>query len=452
MRSGSAAALGVAHGARPDRRASPQPCPCRRSGSRWLPSAHSFHDLTQSSRSSSGRSASCATAAATLRSKPIGRRAGDGEAPPARPRRVVPVRVHARLDAWPARVGVDDRVRVRPHFGTAEHLAARPHPERGPPRDLDGEPHVHPGVEAVGVGVGVSRAAAEQVAHLGDEVEPVEARAARHALPSVDERRGIGQLLGPEDVEDRLAVDAEVALIPEGRQDALEVGQVVLGARVGLLLEHPVRRAVPRAGPRLIRPGEREPDVGLAAGEHLPERTIEDAVAPAEPVVPVDERLDAVAPRELGLGVTGLGHPQVVEAEVGGKGRLLVAAEERSRARDVGPLREARTPPFVVLGDREELRKVEGECAGGEGLGGHLQLAVPIGSGRRNAHTEGAFRCLAGPFMLAVFAQGDARWYLCRLCARSVDLVSATVLLCRHLRPDASSRSTACAGLRRSRF
>ena len=90
---------------------------------------------------------------------------------------------------------------------------------------------------------------------------------------------------------------------------------------------------------------------------------------PAEPVVPVHERLDTVAPGELGLCVAGLGNAQVVEAEIGGKSRLLMPAEERPRARDVGPFREARTPPFVVLGDREELRKVEGECAGGEWFG-----------------------------------------------------------------------------------
>ena len=69
---------------------------------------------------------------------------------------------------------------------------------------------------------------------------------------------------------------------------------VVLRAEVALVLEDLVARRVPDAGPRLVRPREAERYFRGAALEHFAERAIEDAVPFAEPIVPVDERLDSV--------------------------------------------------------------------------------------------------------------------------------------------------------------
>ena len=103
---------------------------------------------------------------------------------------------------------------------------------------------------------------------------------------------------------------------------------IVVRPGIGLLDEDAVRGAVPDAAPCLVRPAEAEREVGLAAGKDLRKWPVEE-LPPGEPVVPVAERCDAVLPGEICLGASDLGHPQVVEAEVGGQVRLVVAAEHR---------------------------------------------------------------------------------------------------------------------------
>ena len=129
---------------------------------------------------------------------------------------------------------------------------------------------------------------------------------------------------------------------------------------IRLLDQHPVGLVVPDAAPGLIGPRETEGEVGLTRLQHLRVGALEDA-ASGEPVVPVAERLDAVAPRQGGLCLSCLGEAQVVEAEVGGQMRLLVPAKERPSLRGIRPLREAGSPPLVVLRDRMKLGKVEGK-------------------------------------------------------------------------------------------
>ena len=166
--------------------------------------------------------------------------------------------------------------------------------------------------------------------------------------------------LGAEEIEERLAVHPEVATVPERGEDVLEVRAIVVGSGIRLLDEHPVGLVVPDAAPGLIRPRETEGEVGLARLEHLGVGALEDAPS-GEPVVPVAERLDAVVARQGGLRLSCFGETQVVEAEVSGQMRLLVPAEERPSLRRVRPLREACSPPFVVLRNRMKLRKVEGQ-------------------------------------------------------------------------------------------
>lgn len=59
------------------------------------------------------------------------------------------------------------------------------------------------------------------------------------------------------------------------------------------------------------------------------------------------------------------GETQVVKAEVGGQVRLVMAGETRGGADYVDPFGKTFAPPFVVLGDRVELWKVEGDGADG---------------------------------------------------------------------------------------
>ena len=130
--------------------------------------------------------------------------------------------------------------------------------------------------------------------------------------------------------EHRLAVDPEVAVVGERLRQPLEVRDVVVGG-VRLRQQDGVRLSVPRARPRLVRPAEQEREVGLAALQHLVERSLEQSPS-GEPVVVVAERVEAVRGGELRLRRPHLGHAEVVVAEVGGFVRLLVAAEPRSGA------------------------------------------------------------------------------------------------------------------------
>ena len=66
---------------------------------------------------------------------------------------------------------------------------------------------------------------------------------------------------------------------------------------------------------------------------------------------------------ERHLAGDGVRHAKVVEAEVGGKLGLVVAEIHGLCCRHIGPLREAIPPPAVILGNRVELREVEGDHA-----------------------------------------------------------------------------------------
>jgi hypothetical protein len=60
-----------------------------------------------------------------------------------------------------------------------------------------------------------------------------------------------------------------------------------------------------------------------------------------KPVVVVAEAVNTVLAGQVGLSLPDLRKPEIVETELGGHVRLIVPVEQRTRARDVGPLREA---------------------------------------------------------------------------------------------------------------
>ncbi|OIQ65068.1 hypothetical protein GALL_533760 [mine drainage metagenome] len=72
---------------------------------------------------------------------------------------------------------------------------------------------------------------------------------------------------------------------------------------------------------------------------------------------------DPVAAGELALAAQGLGLGEVIEAQVGGAMRLVMAAIIGQGPGDVSPFGEARAPPAVVLRDGVELGQVEGDRA-----------------------------------------------------------------------------------------
>src|SRR5262249_22537129 len=157
------------------------------------------------------------------------------------------------------------------------------------------------------------------------------------------------------------AVHADVARVAERRDDLADHRAIVFD-RVHLLDEDLTLAAVPSPRPTLVGPAETERKVGLAAREHFVERPLQQAPA-AERVVVVTKAVDAVLARERRLLLAPLGHAKIVVAEFRRHVRLVVPWKERTCARDVGPLGEPESPPFVVFRDGMELRKVERDSA-----------------------------------------------------------------------------------------
>jgi hypothetical protein len=150
-----------------------------------------------------------------------------------------------------------------------------------------------------------------------------------------------------------------------------------------MLLEQDLRTAaVPRTGPVLVRPAQAEREVDLRVLEESLDGALEHPSA-VEPVVVEAEAVHAVATREVRLPLQDLGEPQVVESHVGRQAGLVVPAEPGQRLRHVRPLREPRTPPRVVLGDRVKLGEVECNQADRQRFRGQVLVAGRLVKGAR---------------------------------------------------------------------
>ena len=108
----------------------------------------------------------------------------------------------------------------------------------------------------------------------------------------------------------------------------------------------------------MIGPCDAERELGFTTGNYLGERSLKQ-LATAKPIVPVDESGYSVGSREISLMGTHFWHPKVVKPEIRWQMRLWMATKQRFGSSDVGPLGEPGTPPFVILGNRVELRQVE---------------------------------------------------------------------------------------------
>jgi len=188
-----------------------------------------------------------------------------------------------------------------------------------------------------------------------------------HLAPDIGRPSGIGEIARPVDEEERPTVDPHVALVGQGGEQMLHVMPIVLG-RVLLGEQHLVLVPVPPARPVLVGPAEAEGKARTTRTKHLVEGTTEEPTT-VEPVMIVAEARDAVGVGKVGLGFPSLGNAQVVEAKVGGQVRLIVSLEEGFGPYHVSPLREARAPPFVVLGNGMVLGQVEGKGTKERGSG-----------------------------------------------------------------------------------
>ena len=138
-----------------------------------------------------------------------------------------------------------------------------------------------------------------------------------------------------------------------------DVGSIVVLA-VLLTHQHMAGLGVPASGPLLVGPAQGEGEIGLAGRQHFFERPLQQSAA-VEPVVVVDEAVDAVLPGQVGLCGPHLGHPQVVVAELARNMGLIVPRKQGAALGHVVPLGEALAPPLVVLGNGVVLGKIEGQ-------------------------------------------------------------------------------------------
>ena len=245
-------------------RASSHARPWTRSGSRWLPSAHSFQDFTKTSRWPCGLSSARATAWRTWRAKRSGRRVDDDRATALGPRRVVPVRVDARVhDAAERRAGTRGGPR---RSGTAPDRSARAacaagRAPRVAVRARERELDVHRGVEAV---VDVRRV----LRAPGAQTRRTRRGTARRGRPpsrgaATCRRTAAGRgALG--DGRRRTAAARRRGGTAGRGTPARSASKWASSSplRVGLLDEHAVRCAVPDAGPALVRPAQAEREGG----------------------------------------------------------------------------------------------------------------------------------------------------------------------------------------------
>ena len=193
-----------------------------------------------------------------------------------------------------------------------------------------------------------------------DEVDSRQAVLFGQLPPRGDENLHLGVRQRFVDHKQRLAVHRNVTMVPKSGQHGPEMRRIVFDASVELFDQHvPVRDPVGEAPPALIGPGQRERKIGFAAGQHLVEGTFQQPLAVAEPVMPVDEALDAVFAGHIRLRLARLGDPQVVIPQIGRNSGLIVISEIPPGLTHVRPFGKTLSPPQVVLRDGVKLRQIQ---------------------------------------------------------------------------------------------
>ena len=160
--------------------------------------------------------------------------------------------------------------------------------------------------------------------------------------------------------EQRLPVHGNVPPVPESGQHGMEMVNVILLAQITLFDQRiAVGETVSEAFPCLVGPRESERKIRFAAGENFVERTLQQALAAAEPIVPVHKAFDAIGARHIGLRLSGFGDSQIVVSQVGRHSRLIMPAIQGFRLAHIGPFGEPFAPPRVIFRNRVVLRQVK---------------------------------------------------------------------------------------------
>jgi hypothetical protein len=181
--------------------------------------------------------------------------------------------------------------------------------------------------------------------------------------PSLRKEQPVRNFGWAEDYDEGTTVNANVAVIREERQQFEEMPAKVGDAWVSLLDERPIGISIPHTSPALVSPTDTERKIGAAALKHLSQWALKQP-SPGEPVVPVDEALNTCPSCQVGLGFPSFGNTEIIETEIGWQVRLVVSAKKGSCACGVRPFSESASPPLVILGNRMELRQIEGERSG----------------------------------------------------------------------------------------
>ena len=227
--------------------------------------------------------------------------------------------------------------------------------------------------------------------------------AAEQPAPARHGGAGVGDQPGAVDHQHRAAGDADIARVAEMPGQAVHQRPLVAAPPV-LRDQHLLVRAVPAAGPVLVRPHQAEREIQRGLGQHRLDRVVEQAAA-VEPVEIMHEAEQPGIARQLDLPAHGLRVGQRIMAEVARDARLVMPGEARHGAGDRRPFGESGAPPGIVLGHRMELRQVIGQNLGpprggagqrhhllearaGAGGTAHLLEDIDVGFGRNRMQAQ----------------------------------------------------------------
>ena len=212
---------------------------------------------------------------------------------------------------------------------------------------------------------------------LAHDEDGIFAILAEDAPPGRESFFRLGDDAGAIDHQQRPSGRADIAGIAKMAQEVGAERGIVFGAII-LTDQNLALHAVPASRPVLIRPHQCEGHVDVRCGEKSFERFLQQPVI-VEIIVVVDESMHAAGLGHLGLSPDHVGVEQIVESEIARNARLKMVLEARQAAREICPFGETLAPPFVVFGDRVELREIIGEhlgLAGGASRQGPQLLVV----------------------------------------------------------------------------
>src|SRR5262245_11498848 len=125
-----------------------------------------------------------------------------------------------------------------------------------------------------------------------------------------------------------------------------------------MLRDQRLLTAVGAARPVLVRPAQTERKRQGGILEMSQQGQLEQTL-PGKPVEVVAEATQTVLLGQLDLTPLHRLHAQVVEAQLTGQARLMLALDLWQPTRHIGPLREALAPPLITLGRWVELGQIE---------------------------------------------------------------------------------------------